>query len=521
MKSKPRGLREGSLSGFVWSLGGSGAQAVLRVAVLAVLARLLTPEDFGLLGAALIVVGLSEIFCFIGVAPSIVQRSELEPRHVETAWTISLLFGIATTVIIYACAPLVGSFFRMKELIPVVQLTSLVFTFHGVSLVGRALLQRNLQFKILAICEFAAFLVYAIVGIVFALLDYGVSALVAAYLSAAAASTLLILSIQRHEMGFRIDSSACRELLGFGIGMSLNNLLNYLARQGDNLVVGRWLGSSALGAYGRAYALMAAPVAIAGQVMDTVLFASVARVQRDKPKMGRAFRSVTTVVAVKTLPVSALCLISAPEMIYVLLGPKWSLVVAPFRVLALGMFFRVAYKIGGAVNRGVGAVYRMAWRQAVYAAVILGGSLIAQYWGLSAVAFAVFLGLAIAYILSTGLTLSLLDIGWDELGILLSAPLLLSIVSALPAWVVVSAARAVGMPSIVSLLLTGLAWALALQIMLRVRAAWFVDSYTYGILRDMSARIPLASSVLSWVLPLESVVPGASERIDVVEHPSQ
>ena len=518
MRSTSRGLREGSLSGFVWSLGGSGAQAVLRIAVLAVLARLLTPEDFGLLGAAIIVVGLSEIFCFIGVAPSIVQRSELEPRHIQTAWTISLLFGIATTVIIYASAPLIAEFFRMDRLVSVVQLTSLVFTFHGISLVGRALLQRNLQFKLLAICEFAAFIVYGIVGIVLALLDYGVTALVGAYLSSAVAYTALILLVQRHAMILRIERAAGSELLGFGVGMSLNNLLNYLARQGDNLVVGRWLGSSALGAYGRAYALMAAPVAIAGQVMDTVLFASVSRVQNDKPRMGRAFRSVTTVVAVMTLPVSALCVVAAPEIIHVLLGAEWSAVIAPFQVLALGMFFRVAYKIGGAVNRGIGAVYRMAWRQAVYAVIILGGSLLAQRWGLSAVAFAVLLGLAIVYILSTGLTLSLLEISWRELGIQLSAPLLLSIVAALPAWLVASAARAAEVSPLVSLLLTGVAWALVLEILLRLRVTWFIDPYTYGILRDMCARVPLGIAILSCVLPQGVVEKDAGERIKIVEH---
>lgn len=499
------GLRDGTLGGFAWSLGGSGTQAILRIAVLAVLARLLTPADFGLLGAALIVVGLSEIFCFIGVAPSIIQRSELESRHVQVAWTLSLMLGLTTTALVYSAAPLIADFFRMNELVPVVHWISLVFILHAISLVGRALLQRDLEFKTLAICEFASFIVYAVVATILAMLGFGVMSLVGAYLASAGIQSFLILLVKPHPKALRIQMAAAGDLLGFGVGFSLNHLLSYLAKQGDNLVVGRWLGSSALGAYGRAYALMTAPVTVAGQVMDKVLFASICRVQDNKRRMSRAFRSVTAVVAVITLPVSAISFIAAQEVVLVLLGSEWTDVIAPFQVLAMGMFFRVAYKISGAVNRGVGVVYRMAWRQGLYVAIIVGGALIGQNWGLSGVALAVFSGVVAAYVLMTGLTLRILDLGWRELASILLAPLLLSLLTGLPAWFVAEMVRRAELNPVDSLLLIVASWALALAITLHLRLRWFLDHYTYNILDDLCARIPLGSRALAFILPQRNV----------------
>jgi PST family polysaccharide transporter len=201
------------------------------------------------------------------------------------------------------------------------------------------------------------------------------------------------------------------------------------------------------------------------------------------------------------LPVSLVTWIAAPEIVAVLLGPGWSEAIVPLQVLSLGMFFRVAYKIGGAVTRGVGAVYRMVWRQALYAIIVLGGGLIGQSWGLRGVALAVLLAVITNYLLMSGLSLRLLNLHWRELGSRLSKGALLTLIGGLPAWCVAEAVRPTHLPAILGLLLIGVSWAIVVVTVLRLKPTWFLDFYTYRIIEDLAARIRLGPTLLSVIMP--------------------
>ena len=139
-----------TLRGLFWMFLGKGTQAVLQVLVLGILARLLTPADFGLVSASLVVVGLSTIFSQLGIGPAVVQRSNLESRHLRTGFTISVLFSLALAGLICLFAPSFAGFFRLEGLTPVLRAMSLVFPFQGLSVVAESLLQRDLSFRRLA-----------------------------------------------------------------------------------------------------------------------------------------------------------------------------------------------------------------------------------------------------------------------------------------------------------------------------------------------------------------------------------
>ena len=406
-------LTHSTLSGFFWMSLGSGAQAILQLVVLMILARLLTPSDFGVVAVALVVLGFSIIFSQLGVGPAIVQRKVLELEHLRMAFTLSLLFGLIITALVWLSAPEISGFFRISELTPVIRAMSFMFLLQSISVVSESLLQRELKFRILAAIDVITFAVgFGGVGIMFALMNYGVWSLVAAYLAQALLKTLILLYKQPHPKLPIIHKQAFLELMNFGGGFTLARIGNYLAGQGDNLVVGRYLSAEALGIYGRSYQLMSVPASLFGQIVDKVLFPAMAKVQQDPKRLEKAFRRGVALIALMILPTSAVLYFLAPELVYVMLGPDWDGVVLPFQIFSIGMLFRTSYKLSDSISRATGAVYRRAWRQAVYALLVIGGAYYGQRWGLAGVACGVLGAITINFLLMAELSLTLAKMKW-------------------------------------------------------------------------------------------------------------
>lgn len=412
MNNPKRGLSQEIFSGILWTSWGKGAKTLLQFVVLVLLARLMTPHEFGVIGAALIVVGFSEIFTRIGLGPAIIQRAELEPRHLRTAFSVSLLLSFLIAAAIWLLAPYIAGFFDHAEMEPVIEALTLLFPIKGLGLVAESLAQRELNFKLLATTATTSFFIgFFIVGIGLALLDYGVWALVAANLVTAFARAAALLR-QYPPRGFVPEFKAFGELIYFGGGHTIAKVANYSALQLDYLVVGHVLGLVALGFYGRAYQLMSVPATVLGQILDEVLFPSMAKIQNDQQRLGAIYLRGVSLIALVMLPVSVVGFILAPEIVRVVLGWKWVAVVLPFRILLIGLLMRTSYKMSDSLTRAKGAVYNRAWRQVIYALLVFGGAMIGQEWGIAGVAFGVLAAVTINFLLMAQMSLMLLGVSW-------------------------------------------------------------------------------------------------------------
>lgn len=411
-RTNNRELLRPAVRGFFWTAAGTGVQAVLQIVVLMVLARLLVPRDFGLVAAAHIVVSFSEIFATLGVGPALVQRAELEERHRESAHVLSLVMGFLLGGAVFALAGPIALFFQVDGLTAVVRVMAVVFPVTGLSVVSTAQLNRDLAFRRLTRIQIASFVGYAIVGIALALLGAGVWALVCAVLAEKLVATVMTLRHRRPPRHLRLQGAAIRDLLEFGGGHTALRLSNFFAVRGDYIVTGRVLGVTALGFYERAYRLMAVPVQLLGMVVDRVLFPILSRVQDDPALLAKAYLTVITLTATAILPLSAMALALSPEVIRVVLGDQWGSAVAPFQILVLGMYLRMGYRVGLVLTQARGAVYRGAWRQAVYAVLVIGGAWVGSGWGIEGVAVGVLLALLGTFLLTSYLVESITSHGW-------------------------------------------------------------------------------------------------------------
>jgi len=489
--SAERGLTHSTLSGMLWMFLGSGSQAVLQLAVLVALARLLTPADFGIVSAAQVVVGFTTIFSQLGVGPALVQRPDLAPRHLRTAFTLSMMIGALMTATIWIGAPLLADFFRMPELLQVARALSLIFMLQSLGVVAESLLQREMQFRRLAAIELTAYTVgYGGVGIALACLGLGVWALVCGQMTQSLVKMLLLLKTQSHPKAILVEVRAARELLYFGSGFTMARVGNYIAGQVDNLVVGRWLGAAALGIYGRAYQLMTAPANFLGQILDRVLFPAMSKVQENSQRMVSAYRRGVALIALIIMPASGVLFILAPEVIRLVLGKEWGEVTVPFQIFAAGMLLRTSYKMSDSVARATAAVYRRAWRQTIYAALVAAGAWGGLRWGLRGVAFGVLLAIAVNFLLMAHLSVSLGAVTWRALWQAHIPALALTAIVSAAAWAVAAMLRAVHAGALTVLIASAAAALCGLTLLLRWAPRLVLGEDGLWMVQTLSSYLP-------------------------------
>jgi O-antigen/teichoic acid export membrane protein len=452
MENSPPSLTHRALGGMVWVAWGSGAVGLLKILVLILLTRSLTPADFGLVTAALVVVNFALNFSQVGLGPALVQRPVLEPRHTSTAFLASTAFGLLLTGIMWLAAPLVAQFFRMPDLTPIVRALAITFAISGIATVPESLLQRALRFRLIANRDLVAYAVSWLgIGVGLAFLGCGAWSLVVAQLTHTTIRTTILLGASPSFLTGRPTWRSFVELMEYGVGQSITRMGVILANQADNLVVGRWLGPVSLGIYSRAYQLMQVPTGLVADVLDKVLFPTMARVQDDPSRLASAYLRSTAALVLVMLPIGVVAAVLAPELVAVAFGDRWHALVPPFQVLALGMMLRSGIRMSDSLARATGRVYRRAWRQWLYAGLVFLGAWLGLRWGVTGVAVGVLAALFTNYLMMAQLSLSVIHVTWSEFAHAQSAGLRLTLIVGLTTAAAAAAARHFAFPPLAGL----------------------------------------------------------------------
>lgn len=397
-----------------WRLTTVAIQAVLQLAVLAVLSRLVPPEEFGVLGIAMIFIAFGAMLQDLGVSGALIQRPRLTREHVRSAFFLSLLMGAGFAGALWLSASLAAELFRTPAVAPLLQLLSVSFLFSSAGFVSSAQLWRRMEAKKAGIAEVLGYLVgYGIVGIGGALLGYGVWALGWAVVVQSLVRSAAFIAWEPHDLLPVPQAQAVRELLGFGVGLSLIRLLNFAALKGDYVIVGRWLGIHSLGLYERAYRLMDIFSTHFAGVIERVLFPALSEIQDDLPALRRAFGAALGLVVFVYAPLGAVLCAVAPLLVSTLFGEAWTGAATPLRIMSLALVFRAGYKICDSLIRAKGAVYRSAFRSLIYAGAVVAGAWLGRHWGISGVALGVSAAILLKYLMVSHLCLRLLALPWS------------------------------------------------------------------------------------------------------------
>ncbi len=373
-------------SGARWTAASQAGKQIIQFIVSVVLARLLAPEDFGLMAMALVVISFIDIFRDLGTTASIVQRKELSAELLSSLFFLNVIFGLLTGGIVMLAAPVVAWLYNNAALAPILRVLGLTFVISSFGLAKKALLQRNMFFDGLAQVELLAAVVNGGVAIVLAGLGWKVWALVAGALVSSIVSTLLFWLAVPWRPLWRFQWSNIKEVFQFSLNLTGAQIFNYFIFNADQLIIGRFLGAASLGLYALAQRILMTPVLFITQVLIRVLFPAFSRIQDDDIQIRQQYLRACGGIAMVSFPLVAVMCILARPLILVVFSAKWSGTIPLIMILApIGVFQSIATTVG-VIYMVKGRTDWLLWWQIISGALITAGFFGGLAWGVNGVA---------------------------------------------------------------------------------------------------------------------------------------
>jgi PST family polysaccharide transporter len=316
-------LREKALKGVFWSAVEKWGYQFVAILVFFLLARLLSPEDFGLVALASVFISFTEIFLDQGFAQAIIQRKDLEAEHLDTAFWFSIGVGVfLTTIVLLFTAP-IAQFFRAPQLVSVIRWLSVSFMFRALCSVQEALLRRNLDFKAISMRTLVGTTLGGIVGIGMALMNFGVWSLVAKELTFFITACILLWRISPWRPSLKFSQKHFKDLFLFGINILGLRLLSFFNLRGINLLIGYFLGTTALGYFTLANRILSIVIEIISSTTSQVTMSAFARLQDNLDYLRKAFLKVTRLIGFVSFPIFFMLSVLAQEVVMITFGSKW------------------------------------------------------------------------------------------------------------------------------------------------------------------------------------------------------
>jgi O-antigen/teichoic acid export membrane protein len=354
-------LRRKSVRGGLVAVAAQGGKVLLQTGTLILMARLLSPDDFGLTGMAATLTGFLSFFRDAGLSAATVQRLEVTHEQISTLFWINLAVGVGLAACTILLAPAVVRFYCEPRLYWITIVIGTTFIFNGVSAQHGALMSREMRFATQARIDLTALALSSAVGIVMAFLGWRYWSLVGMAVVGPIVSAAGVLRAVSWAPGPPRRGVGVQSMLRFGGLTTCNSLLVYLAWNAQNILLGRFWGAHALGLYGRAFQLATLPVEQFSSTLGVVAVSGLSAVQHDADRLSRSFLRGYSLLVSATIPIAIACPLFADEIIHVLLGDKWMGVAPIFRLLApTSLVFALANPLSwlvtatGRIGRAVG-----------------------------------------------------------------------------------------------------------------------------------------------------------------------
>lgn len=390
-----RDMRASIASGLAWKVVSQVFRQLARVAVVVILARLLTPAEYGLAAMVLVFSTLVLIFADLALGAALVQRRELTEEDRSTVFWTSACMGVLFTLVGIAMSWPIAAFYGEPEVQPLFAALSISFLVTALGTTQSALLNREMRFRNLELRMMAGTVVGGTAGIVVAAAGGGPWAIIVQQLGIAAASTALLWVFSPWRPRFTYSVASFRSLAGFSANVFGTRVLFYANRNLDNLLIGRFIGPAGLGAYAIAYNVMLMPLARVAQPIVEVLFPAMSRIQDDRPRMAGMWLRANRMIGAITIPAMTGLIVVAPEFVATLFGERWSEATPVIQILAWVGLLQSLQRLNSSVLQACDRTATLLR----YSVVVLLASVVAfvvgLHWGI--------VGVAVGYAVSSTL----------------------------------------------------------------------------------------------------------------------
>lgn len=384
-------LTERSIHGVFWSAISKNLFRLLGLARTVVLARLLAPEDFGLFGIVLLSLSALETISRPGFELALIQKKENSDKHLNTAWTIQLIRGLALALVLFFSASLIANFFDEPKARILVQVLAISQLFRGIRNIGIIYFKKELDIHKQLLYELTGALSNTTVAIFVAVLLRNVWALVFGNLSSGLVLLIMSYVLHPYRPKLEINYRRLKGLYSFGLWVQANSLLFFVTSKGDDAFLGKVMGTTSLGLYQMAFRISCFIGRIFSKVIGVVIFPALSKLQDNMPKFREGFLKMFELEFSLILPMSVGMAILAPHLVDVLLTEKWMSIVPALRLLCVSSF--INYSTRGSPLAALGKPNLLLYRNLIRVGIIFATIYpLTVHFGIVGTAMAVVLG---------------------------------------------------------------------------------------------------------------------------------
>jgi O-antigen/teichoic acid export membrane protein len=370
-------LREQAISGVKWSGASMAVATILEFATLAILARLLMPSDFGLMGMIMVVIRFAQAFADMGLSNAIIQRQKVPKNHLSSFFWINVFTGILLFAFILLTRPLAVIYFKEEALSNYLIFSAFIFLITPIGQIFNTLLRKELRFKALSKIEIAGTVVYSAFSIGSALANFGVLSLIFGQLSRSLFTSGILFFLFRNTSipRFHFSIKEIQNYLSFGAFQMGERILSFFYNNIDYIIIGRFLGPLALGFYTLAYQIMKTPLDKVNPIITKVAFPAFSRINQDNNLMRKGYCKTVNYICMLAFPLLACMLVFAPEFITLVFGAKWEPTIPVLQIFCLvGAFLCMGNPMGLVILSKGRADIIFYWR--LFAVIVLTAAVI-------------------------------------------------------------------------------------------------------------------------------------------------
>ena len=375
--------------GTKWLMFGRVNQQALQFIFGVALARILVPEDFGMLVTIQIFTGFASYFAGGGMGQALIRTKELKPHYYDVVFSLQFFICIVIYGVFFFLAPLIAHFFQNELYTDLVRISALTFLLRPLVNIPKAFLQREMRFKAIAISGIITFISSGIASIYMALNGFGPLGLVLGGIAGSLTNIIILKYVTRMNFHFNFDMIAAKQLAGYGIKISITEIIPYILSQVSNVIISRALGPAALGLYNKSDSLRKLPSEIiAGSAYQTV-FRALSKIQDNLDQSRYIYLRTITLLTTYTLPLYVGLFLLAEPFIIGIYGEKWAGAIIPLKILVIAGIFRCLNNPSGAVIAAQDKLTYEIKIQLEASILLVGGCLFALQWGINGIAWAI------------------------------------------------------------------------------------------------------------------------------------
>ena len=373
-------IKQEMVGGVFWTAINKYSSIIIQLIITSILARLISPEEFGVVAIAQVIIVFLGIFSQMGFGPAIIQNKTLSQYDLSSIFSVSVLLGVAFSLLFCFSSSIIASYYDQPSLSGISKWLSLGLFFNTINVVPGYLFFKDKRFKILAKRNVFIQIISGVASIIYALGGGGCYALVLSVVSSSLLSFLVSVYYYPIKINLKVDLKPVKKIFSFSAFQFLFTLINFFARNLDKLIIGKYLSMQQLGYYQKSYALMMQPLDKVSDVITPVIQPILSEYQNQYEVIADKYTKLIRVISLISFPIGIILFACGDEIIKIIFGSQWDAAIPCFKILTLSLPLQMMCTTTGSIYQSCNNTKMMFWSGVATSLFTVSGFFVASYY---------------------------------------------------------------------------------------------------------------------------------------------